>query len=138
MPVVKDLICADAKTGISFGNYELSEKAKVDGYEFNGDIYKVKTFSGITKLEKNGLFVYESVPGTAVNNLLVTDNGMTFLVEGTEPVQITVELEPDVDYKVFTDDVQTGYMQTNMSGKLAMSVELGGGSVSSVKIEKVG
>jgi len=137
MPIVKELICADADKGISFGNYELSEKAKADGFEFKGDLYKVKTFSGITKLEKNGLFVYESVPGTAVNNLLVTDKGMTFTVEGNEATQITVELEPGEDYKVFTDNVQTGYMQTNMSGKLAMSVELNAGSAADVRIEKV-
>lgn len=137
MPIIKDLICADVN-GISFGNYKLADKTKADGYEFNGDIYKVKTFSGITKLEKNGMFVYESVPGTTVNNLVVTDSGMTFRVEGNEPTQITVELEPDVDYKVYTNEEQTGYMQTNMSGKLAMSVELEEGGVADVKIEKVG
>ena len=137
MPVVKDLICADINKGISFGNYELSEKTKADGFEFNGDIYKVNTFNGITKLEKNGI-VYESVPGTAVTDLKVTDEGMTFNVEGLEATQITVELEPGKDYKVYTNDIQTGFMQTNMSGKLAMSVELSAGDVASVKIEKVG
>lgn len=138
MPVVKDLICADINKGISFGNYELEQKAKADGFEFNGDIYKVKTFSGITKLEKNGMFVYESVPGTAVTNLQVSDEGMTFMVEGLEATQITVELEPDRDYKIYTNNTQTGFMQTNVSGKLAMSVELCAGSVANVKIEKVG
>ena len=32
-------------------------------------MYKVKTFKEITKLERNGMFVYESVPGTAVFDL---------------------------------------------------------------------
>lgn len=136
MPVVKDLICADNK-GISFGNYELEQKAKADGFEFNGDIYKVKTFNGITRLEKNGMFVYESVPGTAVTNLQISDEGMTFTVEGLEATQITVELEPDRDYKIYTNNIQTGFMQTNISGKLAMSVELSAGNASNVKIEKV-
>ena len=44
-------------------------KTKKDGFEFQGDIYKVKTFKEITKLEKNGMFVYESVPGTAVEEI---------------------------------------------------------------------
>ena len=79
MPIVNELICAGENKGISFGNYELAEKAKVDGFELAGDIYKVKTFNEITKLERNGLFVYESVPGTAVNNLTVTDKGMSFV-----------------------------------------------------------
>lgn len=34
----------------------------------DGDLYKVKTFKEITKLERNGMFVYESVPGTAVTD----------------------------------------------------------------------
>lgn len=28
-------------------------------------MYKVKTYNEITKLERNDMFVYESVPGTA-------------------------------------------------------------------------
>ena len=30
-------------------------------FEHQGDLYKVKTFKEITKLERNGMFVYESV-----------------------------------------------------------------------------
>ena len=54
----------------------------------------------ITKLERNGLFVYESVPGTAVTDLNVFDDGMTFKVEGPEDAQITVEMEAETEYKV--------------------------------------
>ena len=50
---------------ISFGDYTLSTKAKLDNFEHQGDLYKVKTCQEITKLERNGMFVYESVPGTA-------------------------------------------------------------------------
>ena len=38
-------------------------------FEVSGDMYKVKTWNEITKLERNGTFVYESLPGTAVNVL---------------------------------------------------------------------
>ena len=38
---------------ISFGDYTLASKTKVEGFEFQGDLYKVKTFNEITKLEKN-------------------------------------------------------------------------------------
>ena len=31
-------------------------KAKLDDYEHAGDMYKVKTYQAMTKLEKNGLF----------------------------------------------------------------------------------
>ncbi len=84
MPIVNELIRKEEDGTISFGNYSLDKKSKVEDYEHNGDLYKVKTFKEITKLERNGMFVYESVPGTAVWNLKVTDKGMEFFVEGTE------------------------------------------------------
>lgn len=82
MSVIKDLICTEEDGTLSFGNYELAEKAKRSDYEHDGDLYKVKTFAEITKLEKNGMFVYESVPGTAVHHFHSTANGVSFEVEG--------------------------------------------------------
>ena len=73
MAVIKELIRTEDNDSLSFGNYELKEKAKLGGYEFNGDIYKVKTHSEITKLERNDMFVYESVPGTAVTGFVSTE-----------------------------------------------------------------
>ena len=93
-------------------------------FEYEGDLYKVKTFKEITKLERNGLFVYESVPGTAVTDLNVFDGGMTFKVEGPEDAQITVEMEAETEYKVLLDGVNVGHMTTNLGGKLSFSVEL--------------
>ena len=69
MAAVKELLRAENDGSLSFGDYTLSERTKKDNYEFEGDIYKVKTFSEITKLERNGMFVYESVPGSAVKVL---------------------------------------------------------------------
>jgi len=138
MPIVNELIRAGENKGVSFGNYELKEKSKLDGFELDGDIYKVKTFYEITKLEKNGLFVYESVPGTAVNNLTLTDKGMVFSVEGADAAQVTVGLAADTEYKVFINDLQADKMKTNLSGKLVMSLELGKGNVADVRIEKIG
>ena len=77
-----------------------------------------------TKQERNGLFVYESVPGTAVTDLNVFDGGMTFKVEGPEDAQITVEMEAETEYKVLLDGVNVGHMTTNLGGKLSFSVEL--------------
>lgn len=135
MAVIEELIRTENGT-ISFGNYALASKSKVEDFEFSGDLYKVKTFKEITKLEKNGMFVYESVPGTAVHHLQATDTGVTFEVEGTEDAQITLELEDEAEYKVFVDDVNVGHMKTNLGGKLNLSVELNEGTPVSVKIEK--
>ena len=71
MAAVKELLRVEADGGLSFGDYTLDSKTKLDGFEYQGDLYKVKTFQEITKLEKNGMFVYESVPGTAVELSLI-------------------------------------------------------------------
>ena len=76
MAAVKELLRAETDGTLSFGDYTLDNKTKLDGFDFQGDIYKVKTFKEITKLEKNGMFVYESVPGTAVSHLKATENGL--------------------------------------------------------------
>ena len=138
MAVVEELIRAEGNDTLSFGNYRLDSKSKLDNFEFGGDLYKVKTFKEITKLERNGMFVYESVPGTAVNGLMVTDSGMTFEVEGPEDAQITLELEEQTEYKVLVDNVDAGHMKTNLGGKLSLSVELNEGKPVAVRIEKIG
>jgi len=134
MAVVKELIRTEENGAISFGDYELAQKSKLSDYQHQGDMYKVKTFKEITKLERNGMFVYESVPGTAVTEFAVTDTTVTFKVEGFEDAQITVQLEDDCEYEIYEDGVGVGGMKTNMSGKLSLSVELNEGKEVEVKI----
>ena len=55
MAAVKELLRAETDGTLSFGDYTLDSKTKLDGFDFQGDIYKVKTFKEITKLEKNGM-----------------------------------------------------------------------------------
>ena len=124
MPIIEELLRSEPNGSISFGNYKLDKKSKMDNFEHQGDLYKVKTFYEITKLERNGMFVYESVPGSAVKNLSVTETGMTFEVEAPTDVQITVELEEDTHYQVSIDGKGIGEMKTNLGGKLVLSVEL--------------
>ena len=118
MPVIEELICTEQDGTISFGNYKLGQKAN------QGDMYKVKTYNEITKLERNDMFVYESVPGTAAEHFRVTDEGVEFTVGGSKDAQITVQLENDTDYEIYVNDSAVGNMMTNMSGKLSVSVEL--------------
>ena len=124
MAAVKELLRAENDGTLSFGDYTLGSKTKLDGFEFQGDIYKVKTFSEITKLEKNEMFVYESVPGTAVTNINASEQVVTFSVSAMQDVQFTLELEADTEYVVYLDDVNVGDMKTNLSGKLSVSAEL--------------
>ena len=134
MAVIKELIRTETNGTISFGDYSLDAKAKLDNFEHDGDLYKVKTFREITKLERNGMFVYESVPGTAVTELSVTEDGMTFQVEGTEDAEITLGLEEEKDYQVSVEGVSAGQMKTNLGGKLTISVELDPGRTVKVAV----
>lgn len=125
MGVISELIRSEADGTISFGDYSRTEKAKLDNFEHKGAVYKVKTYRDITKLERNGRFVYESVPGTAVSELEVSERGCSFTVEGDEDAQITLELAEEAEYEITIDGADVGKMRTNLGGKLSISVELG-------------
>ena len=136
MPVIEELIRSEQDGTISFGNYKLETKSKLQDFEHDGDLYKVKTFYEITKLERNGMFVYESVPGTAAMIFTVSDDGVAFVVEGDKDAQLTVQLAEDTEYEVYVDETAVGGMRTNMSGKLSVSVELNEGTPVAVKIKR--
>ena len=136
MAEISELIRKEDNGSISFGNYTLDSKAKLDNFEFNGDIYKVKTFKEITKLERNGVFVYESVPGTAVNDYKEDENLVEFTVDGPEDAQITLELEEDNEYEISINGESAGIMKTNLGGKLSLSVELQDAESVAIKVEK--
>lgn len=125
MPAVKELIRTEADGSISFGDYELASKTKKSDYEVKGNLYKIKTYSGITRLEKNELFLFESEPGTAVTGLKETADGISFTVEGPSDAQITVQCEPETDYDISIDGEHRDTQKSNLGGKLSFSVGLG-------------
>lgn len=137
MAVIKELIRKESDGTLSFGNYEFDTKQKLSDFEFEGDLYKVKTFKEITKLEKNGMFVYESVPGTVVNGLKASEKEITFSVEGWEDSSITLELEPETEYKVYVEGTNVGKMKTNLGGKLVLSIEINPGQASQIRVVKL-
>lgn len=136
MSVIKELIRSEADGSVSFGDYSLSEKKKLEDFPHGDDLLKVKTFNEITRLEKNGIFVYESVPGTAVTAFTESAKGINFTVEGEEDAQITVGLEADTEYDVKVGDATSRKMKTNLGGKLSISVELAGCGEVKVEINK--
>jgi len=125
MATVKELLRTENNETLSFGDYTLDAKAKVEDYEFKGNLYKVKTFKEITKLERDGAFVYESVPGTAVNNFKADDKGVEFSVSGDKDAEITIELSENTTYKINVAGRESE-MATGISGKLSFSVNLEG------------
>lgn len=134
MAVIEELLRSEENGTISFGNHKLADKRKVEDYAFAGDLYKVKTYHEITKLEKNGMFLYESVPGTSVLNFREQDKKVEFIVEGDRNAQITVGLKEDTEYEVFIDDMSAGSMKTGLGGKLSVGVELERAGEISVRI----
>ena len=125
MAVVEEILRSEADGSISFGNHKLAKKAKVEDYEHAGDLLKVKTYNEMTKLEKNGMFLYESVPGTSVLEFKESDNSVEFIVEGDEDSQITVGLKDDTEYEVFIDGKNVGTMETGLGGRLDSTNALG-------------
>lgn len=136
MAAVTELIKIEANGAISFGNHTLDSKTKVEDFPVNGNVYKVKTFKELTKLERDGMFAYESEPGTSVNDFTMLDNGVTFTVSGNDDAMITVGLAEDTEYNVTVADKNIGTIKTNLSGKLSFSVELEGKGEVAVKIIK--
>ena len=135
MAVIDELIREEETGALSFGNFALATKTKKDGFQYQGDSYKIKTFREITKLERNGMFVYESVPGTVVHDFRATDKAVNFVVEGEEDSQL--ELEAEKEYKIHIDKVYVGKMKTNLGGKLNLSVELEPAKMVDILVEKI-
>ncbi|MDO4513655.1 MAG: endosialidase [Lachnospiraceae bacterium] len=129
-----ELLRTESDGTLSFGDYTLNQKAKLEDYEHNGDLYKVKTYATMTKLEKNGMFAYESEPGTSVSFFKETESGVEFNVSGASDAEITIGLKEDTEYEIYLDGKSIGKMTTNLGGKLSLSVELSGTETVNVKV----
>ena len=135
MSAIKELLRAESDGTLSFGDYELSSKTKLSDFAYEGDIYKVKTYKDITRLEKNDALIYESVPGTAVTNLKLTGSGISFTVEGPEDADLVLEMADETVYEVIIDGASTGTMVTGLGGKLSFGVELSVGKPVDVQVK---
>ena len=131
-----EIIYTDENGKLAFGDYHLKEKTKVEDFPFGGDLLKVKTYEDITRFEKNGLFVYESVPGTTVTDFEETADSMEFTVSGKGSVSITLGLADDTLYEVKEDDKVTGSVKTGLGGKLSLSLDLSDNRKAFVSVKK--
>ena len=137
MANVKELLRTEENGTISFGDYSLDTKTKLSDFKFEDNTYKVKTFKEITRLEKNGGVVYESVPGSAVHDYKETERQIAFVVEAVDDIHITLEVEPEKEYKVFVDDTNIGKMKSTLGGKIDFSIELNEGETEKVQVVKL-
>ena len=67
----------------------------------------------------------------------LSENGVSFLVEGFEDAQVTLELEPETEYDIKVDGNNAGTMKTNLSGKLSLSVEIDEGKSIPVEVTRL-
>ena len=125
MAVIKEGIIISTDGKISFGDYTAAAKLKAVA-EHNGDEYSVKTHKDVTRLEKNSALLVETVPGASVADFTHTESGMAFTAFGKGNTQITLELLPDTEYELKTNDSSHGMIKTNLSGKLIFGEELSG------------
>lgn len=137
MANVKELLRTEENGTISFGDYSLDTKTKLSDFKFEDNTYKVKTFKELTRLEKNGGVVYESVPGSAVHDYKETERQIAFVVEAVDDIHITLEVEPEKEYKVFVDDTNIGKMKSTLGGKIDFSIELNEGETAKVQVVKL-
>ena len=135
MSVVTEIIRLESDRTLSFGNYAVKEKQKFEDFEAMGDIYKVKTHNQVTRLEKNGRLMLETVPGAAIFNFKAAENAVSFGVTGFGYTNITTELESETGYKIIVDGAVRGEMRSNVGGKITFSVDLNE-SQQQVRIEK--
>lgn len=134
MAVVAELLREEADKTLSFGDYTLEDKKKVEDFKHAGDLYKVKTYKTMTKFEKNGMLLFESLPGTSVTNFSENDEGVTFQVEGYADTQITIGMAENTEYDVYIKGEGIGTLKSNVSGKLTLSVDLTDGAETEIKV----
>ena len=135
MPV-PGVISLESDGSLRFGDYVSKEKQKSGEFENNGDVYIVKSHSELTRVEKNGKLLYESVPGTLVRNFSLDERKCVFTAEGVHSTQITIELEPETEYRIFIDGANMGKSKSNLSSKLNISAELSG-AAKEIRIERL-
>lgn len=107
---------------LSFGGFEFTEKRKNSDFEAEGNVYSIKTHNEITRLEKNGRMLVETVPGSIVNDFCMYDDKVEFNVFGDAMLQVTLELEANCEYEIYIDGNKTENVKSGVAGKVSFNV----------------
>ena len=122
---------------ISFGNFAVKDKLKVNDFNLGDDTYSLRTYTEATKLEKNDQLALETVPGTAVHKFYKKNKDyLEFTIYGSASTIITLGLEPNALYRIKTGKDSTG-MESSASGKVKFSVDLSSGKPVEVSVERL-
>jgi len=130
-------ITIENESTLSFGNYIVKEKIKVNDFEFKGNIYSLRSHNKVTRLEKNGELLLEAVPGAFIQNFYLDENLCSFNIEAPSSVQLTLGLLPAVNYnKIIKEDGTKIKVETSATGKLSFSVSLND-NTKKIDLEKI-
>ena len=116
-------ILAKEDGSLSFGNFMVSDKIKINDFEHIGNIYNLRSHDKVTRLEKNGELLLETVPGAHIENLLLDENNCSFCITSAGNLQLTIGLLPNETYKLAIDGADRGDISTNASGKASFSID---------------
>ena len=138
MAVIKDGIQIQNDNTLSFGDYEITKKQKIDGFVFENNTYSLRTYNEATRLEKNEEFLLETNPGTAIHNFYKQDKDeVAFTAEGYKDTNITIQLTADTLYRITAGKAKLGSMKSNSAGKLKFSVDLSNGKPLNIIVESL-
>lgn len=116
------LIYVNDRGQLEFGDYTLNEKSKVPSFEMGGDSYYLKTWKEITRLEKNGLFLLEALPGCRISAFEEKEDETGFTVSAPYEVHLTIGVDESADYTLLVGGVDRTTSMTRIGGKLAFTV----------------
>jgi len=123
---------------LSFGDYTLQKKEKVEGFKLRDDTYNLKTHNEVTRLEKNSILLFEAVPGATVHNLAIQEHEISFSIEGLGDTSVTMQLEGDTLYRINDEKNNSiGSVKSNLSGKINFSLDLNPGKETRCIIKKL-
>lgn len=119
---MQDIISININENLDFGCHELDHKSK-EIIEYRGLNVKVKTHSEITRLERDELMIYESVPGTTVTDFSYRPEKISFNVTGMGNTSIIIAVNQNNKYRLMIDDEQ--YFATNVlsGGKIQFIID---------------
>jgi len=129
MTEMPKIIIAEAD-GLCFGDYSAKEKIKVNDFAHMGDVYSLRAHNLVTRLEKNGELLFESVPGVAIFGFDCAGDNCRFEIESPANVQITLGMAPETKYDLAIGTAITSQtheeITANRSGKLSFGVQFEG------------